>query len=90
MHGFEYWSLQKKSDVFGYCEEPVPGGRKKYGLPREDFVPETLRYLAEAIEKWIIGSEPFTARPNPDLPGYTDYDQLMRLEEWQGRGKDEA
>jgi ATP-dependent helicase/nuclease subunit B len=90
VHGFEYWSLQKKSDVFGYCEEPMPGGRKKHGLSREDFVPETLRYLVEAIEKWIIGSEPFTARPNPDLPGYTDYDQLMRLEEWQGRGKDEA
>ncbi|WP_298194130.1 double-strand break repair protein AddB [Novosphingobium sp.] len=87
VYGFEYWSLQKKSDVFGYCEEPVPEGRKKNGLPRDAFVPETLRYLTEAIEKWILGSEPFTARPNPDLPGYTDYDQLMRLEEWQGRGK---
>ena len=26
-----------------------------------------------------------TARLNPDLPGYTDYDQLMRLDEWQAR-----
>lgn len=92
VHGFEYWSLQKKSEAFGYCEEPVigEGSRKKTGLLREDFVPETLRYLTEAIEKWILGSEPFTARPNPDLPGYTDYDQLMRLEEWQGRGKSGA
>jgi ATP-dependent helicase/nuclease subunit B len=86
VHGFEYWSLQKKSDVFGYCEEPVPEGRKKTGLPREQFVPETLRFLTEAIEDYILGTKPFTARPNPDLPGYTDYDQLMRLEEWQGRG----
>ncbi|GEN98497.1 double-strand break repair protein AddB [Novosphingobium sediminis] len=87
VHGFEYWSLQKKSDVFGYCEEPVPDGkRKKTGLPRETFVSETLRFLSEAIDKWILGDAPFTARPNPDLPGYTDYDQLMRLEEWQGRG----
>lgn len=86
VHGFEYWSLQKKGDVFGYCEEPVPEGRKKTGLPRETFVAETLRFLSEAIDKWILGTDPFTARPNPDLPGYTDYDQLMRLEEWQGRG----
>ena len=84
-HRFEYWSLQKKADSFGYCEEPVLEGKKKTGLSREDFVPETLRYLTEAIDKWILGDEPFTARPNPDLPGYTDYDQLMRLEEWQGR-----
>lgn len=85
VHRFEYWSLQKKADVFGYCEEPVPEGRKKTGLPRETFVAETLRFLSEAIDKWILGTDPFTARPNPDLPGYTDYDQLMRLEEWQGR-----
>lgn len=86
VQGFEYWSLQKKSDVFGYCEEPVPGGRKKTGIPREEFVAKTEGFLIDAIDKWILGSEPFTARPNPDLPGYTDYDQLMRLEEWQGRG----
>ncbi len=91
VHGFEYWSLQKKSDVFGYCEEPVPDGkRKKTGLPRETFVSETLRFLSEAIDTWILGDAPFTARPNPDLPGYTDYDQLMRLEEWQGRGATSA
>lgn len=94
VHGFEYWSLQKKQgqDTFGYRDEPVTGegSRKKSGLARDAFVPETLRYLTEAIDKWILGSEPFTARPNPDLPGYTDYDQLMRLEEWQGRGNKSA
>jgi ATP-dependent helicase/nuclease subunit B len=86
-HGFEYWSLQKKADSFGYSEEPVPEGRKKTGLPRDAFVATTLAFLEDAIDTWILGDEPFTARPNPDLPSYTDYDQLMRLEEWQGRGK---
>ena len=28
------------------------------------------------------------ARLNPDLGGYNDYDQLMRLDEWQARGED--
>ncbi|NKJ41671.1 double-strand break repair protein AddB [Novosphingobium sp. SG720] len=84
---FEYWSLARNRERgFGYCEEPILEGRKKSGIPREDFLPETRRFLAEAIARWILGNEPFVARLNPDLPSYADYDQLMRLEEWQGRG----
>ena len=60
-------------------------GQKKSGIPREDFLPETERYLNDAIDRWLLGDDPFTARLNPDLPVYTDYDQLMRLDEWQGR-----
>jgi ATP-dependent helicase/nuclease subunit B len=84
---FEYWSLARnKQRGFGYRSEPVLEGKKQSGIPREDFLPETLRFLEEAIARWIYGNEPFTARLNPDLPGYSDYDQLMRLDEWQGRG----
>jgi ATP-dependent helicase/nuclease subunit B len=85
---FEYWSLRKSKGSatgFGECSEPILEGRKTSGVPREDFLPETERYLGEAIDRWIKGTEPFTARLNPDLPTYTDYDQLMRLDEWQAR-----
>ncbi|HQS98506.1 MAG TPA: PD-(D/E)XK nuclease family protein, partial [Novosphingobium sp.] len=83
---FEYWSLgRNKQRGFGYMDSPVLEGRKKSGLPLDEFLPETERYLREAIARWLLGSEPFTARLNPDLPSYTDYDQLMRLDEWQGR-----
>ena len=51
----------------------------------DDFLPETRRYFAEALDTWILGDAPFTARPNPDLKLYATYDQLMRLEEWLGR-----
>ena len=90
--GFEYWSLGKAKDKanphgFGYCAEPVLGGRKTSGLAREEFVSTTAHYLTDAIDRWIKGDEPFTARLNPDLPTYTDYDQLMRLDEWQGRSE---
>ncbi len=54
-------------------------------MVREDFLPDSAVYLTDAIDRWILGSEPFTARLNPDLGGYNDYDQLMRLDEWQGR-----
>ncbi|MBW8783533.1 MAG: double-strand break repair protein AddB [Novosphingobium sp.] len=84
---FEYWSLAKrrKGDGFGYCEEPIKEGAKKTGLPRNEFVEITEDFLRDAIGRWIVGSEPFTARLNPDLPGYADYDQLMRLDEWLPR-----
>jgi len=89
--GFEYWSLGKsdKSETgFGYRTEPIREGARKSGLPRAEFLGETERYLREAIETWIKGEAPFTARLNPDLGGYNDFDQLMRLEEWQARGED--
>jgi ATP-dependent helicase/nuclease subunit B len=92
---FEYWSLAKKAgqDQFGYWTEPVLEGTKKSGIARDRFLDETIRYLDDALDRWILGSEPFTARLNPDLPGYADYDQLMRLDEWivqLGNGEDAA
>ncbi|MBH0113739.1 PD-(D/E)XK nuclease family protein [Novosphingobium sp. YJ-S2-02] len=84
--GFEYWSMAKKKSgaegTFGFVEEPIPEGRKKSGIAREDFLPETRRYLDDALDNWILGNEPFTARLNPELGSYADYDQLMRLDEW--------
>lgn len=81
---FEYWSLARsdKDGDFGYTEEPLKTGRKTTGLTPEKFLPEHERFLSEAISRFILGSDPFTAKENPDYPGYADYDQLMRLEEW--------
>jgi ATP-dependent helicase/nuclease subunit B len=84
---FEYWSLgrsDKSETGFGYRQEPVLEGRKKTGLPREEFLEKTDEFLRDALARWILGSEPFTARLNPDLPSYGEYDQLMRLDEWMG------
>ena len=86
---FEYWSLSKKKEGFGYMQTPVKDGRNKSELLPEDFLPETARYLDEALDKWIIGAEPFTARLNPDIGGYNDFDQLMRLDEWFARSRSE-
>jgi len=85
---FEYWSLGKSKTSatgFGYVTTPVLTGNKRTGIPLEDFLPEALRYLDDALDRWILGDEPFTARLNPNAPGYDTYDQLMRLQEWQGR-----
>ena len=86
---FEYWSLgksDKSATKFGYSKEPIKEGKVKSGLPREQFLDFTADFLSNAISRWIKGDEAFEARFNPDLGGYNDYDQLMRLDEWQARG----
>ena len=85
---FEYWSLARsdKSETgFGSIATPLRVGNKRSGIPPEDFLPQAKHYLDDALDKWILGSQPFTARLNPDAPGYATYDQLMRLDEWVGR-----
>ena len=86
---FEYWSLgrsDKSATGFGYAAEPIKEGQRRTGLPRAEFLSQTEFFLRDALAKWILGDEPFVARLNPDLPSYGDYDQLMRLDEWQARG----
>ena len=86
--GFEYWSLKKNKDSdtgFGLIASPLLTGRKKTGIKPEAFLPEMNRYLNDALDHWILGTDPFTARLNPDAKVYNAYDQLMRLAEWLGR-----
>lgn len=91
---FEYWSFgrAKKEGGFGYREEPLRKDTRKSGLTPEQFLPEHERYLDQAITRYILGRDPFIAKENPDYPGYSDYDQLMRLEEWafEGAGQNDA
>lgn len=90
--GFEYWSLGKSKrgdNEFGYCESAAKISPKQAGIELADFLPETRRMLDEALEKWILGDEPFTARENPDAKVYTSFDHLMRLDEWIAGGDEE-
>jgi ATP-dependent helicase/nuclease subunit B len=76
---FEYWSLTRDRENFGKCVH----ADKDFGP--EEFLAHAFRNFAEAAEKWLTGTEPFTAKLNPAYAPYGDYDQLMRLEEWYGR-----
>ena len=85
---FEYWSLgsggrdASGQPTFGYVKSPILGQGNRTGVPLDEMIPETARYLDEAITRWIVGDDPFTARLNPDIGGFNDFDQLMRLDEW--------
>ena len=84
---FEYWSLAARGGTLGHVSSPV-GGRS--GIPVGEFTQRAERVLREAVDRWLLGDAPFTAKLHPEHAPYGDYDQLMRLEEWYGRGGDGA
>ena len=83
--GFEYWSLAKKGDAFGYRESPVDPLGKRDKIVTADFTSTVHAQFEEIAAAWLTGAAPFDAQVNPEVANYGDYDQLMRLEEWYGR-----
>jgi ATP-dependent helicase/nuclease subunit B len=83
--GYEYWSLAKKNGSFGYAAMPFIKSPKVGEPDAATFVSFAHAKASEAIGKWILGDAPFTAKLKPDYAVYSDYDQLMRLDEWIGR-----
>lgn len=86
---FEYWSLGKeqKSDSFGYLQSPVDPQGTRGKIVTDQFTEMAAFHFIDAVEQWLTGDAPFTAKLHPEIPTYGDYDQLMRLEEWYGRGR---
>ena len=83
---FEYWSLAKNKDKdFGYIAVPTSTRQNDKKPARADFVAFAVEQAGIAINKWILGTAPFTAKLHPEFALYGDYDQLMRLQEWNGR-----
>ncbi|MBJ7388354.1 MAG: double-strand break repair protein AddB [Sphingomonadaceae bacterium] len=82
---FEYWSLAKSKEVFGHIVVPTSTRAADEKPERADFVAFAVEQAEAAISKWILDNTPFTAKLHPEFAIYGDYDQLMRLQEWNGR-----
>jgi ATP-dependent helicase/nuclease subunit B len=83
---FEYWSLAKNKDRhFGYVSVATSTKPNDNKHAPDAFVGFIKMQAEEALKKWILGAEPFTAKLHPEYSNYADYDQLMRLQEWNGR-----
>lgn len=82
---FEYWSLAKKGDGFGFVATPVDPAGKRDRIPTDEFVAIAGSNFHEAVQAWLTGDAPFTAKLHPEFAPYAEYDQLMRLDEWYGR-----
>ncbi|MEH3158162.1 MAG: double-strand break repair protein AddB [Sphingomonas taxi] len=83
--GFEYWSLGKKRDQFGYVESPVDAEGRRDKIVTADFTAIALANFVEAAGRWLTGDDAFTAKLVPEYAPYAEYDQLMRRDEWYGR-----
>jgi ATP-dependent helicase/nuclease subunit B len=80
---FEYWSQARQSGKsYGYVSSPNLLRGKPVMEPSE-FVAHMYEQYETAIGDWLLGDKAFTAKVAPDY-AWGDYDQLMRLEEWQG------
>lgn len=82
---FEYWSLGKKRDQFGYIESPVDPDGKRDRIPTAHFTATAAHNFTEVAGKWLTGGEAFTAKLVPEYAPYAEYDQVMRRDEWYGR-----
>ncbi|MFN3433722.1 MAG: double-strand break repair protein AddB [Sphingomonas sp.] len=83
--GFEYWSLGKKRDQFGYIETPVDPEGKRDKIATAEFTTIAMKNFTDAAAEWLTGNAPFTAKLVPEYAPYAEYDQLMRRDEWYGR-----
>ncbi|KQU55626.1 double-strand break repair protein AddB [Sphingomonas sp. Leaf339] len=84
---FEYWSLAKRRDAFGFIESPVDPEGKRDRVVTDRFTAVAAHNFAEVAGLWLTGNEPFTAKLVPEYAPYADYDQLMRRDEWYGRDR---
>jgi len=84
---FEYWSMARdpKEGTLGYVDSPTGLMRNGGGVEAVDFTSYAAAQLKAAVETWLTGDAPFTAKLHPEHAPYGDYDQLMRLDEWYGR-----
>ncbi|MEP2989060.1 MAG: double-strand break repair protein AddB [Parasphingorhabdus sp.] len=81
---FEYWSLAKKFDEFGYAASPT-NPRSKDRIEADAMVDHAVAHFNDAVDRYVLGAEPMVAKLHPEYAPYADYDQLMRLEEWYGQ-----
>lgn len=82
---FEYWSLGKGKDGFGYVATPVHETGARDRIVTSEFAGIAADNFAEAAGKWLTGSEAFTAKLVPEYAPHAEYDQVMRRDEWYGR-----
>lgn len=82
---FEYWSLARLGEQFGYRQSPVAPDGKGGRIITDDFTAFVWDEFEQLVQAYLTGDTAFVAQLNPEVAHYGDYDQLMRLEEWYGR-----
>jgi len=81
---FEYWELRRdrKKGVEGAVK--AIRGQKPKAATAAAVVERAREVLADLMARYLSGQEPFV--PGEAAKRYADFDQLMRRDEWFGRG----
>jgi len=81
---FEYWELKRdrKKGVDGAVK--AIKGQKPMPATAAAVIERAREALAELSARFLLGQEPFV--PGDSAKRYADFDQLMRRDEWFGRG----
>ena len=82
----EYWSLRPDRRAEGAGKISCSYGPRSGLKSAEDAVRHAADALAELAGRFLLGDAPFMPG---ETAGYGDYDQLMRRDEWFGRGESE-
>ncbi|MEQ1509606.1 MAG: double-strand break repair protein AddB [Sphingopyxis sp.] len=87
---FEYWrsNRQPRTEQLGWKQQPFykPTKNVVRRMNPDSFVAEARVIIEQSIARYLAGNEGFIAKLAPQFAPYADFDQLMRLEEWYGRG----
>lgn len=86
---FEYWRLSGGRDKPGEARSALKDGRGEW-MDAASFAAFAAAQFADAAGRYLTGSEPFAAKLHPQYALYSDYDQLARVAEWQGRERGDA
>ncbi|PKP89662.1 MAG: double-strand break repair protein AddB, partial [Alphaproteobacteria bacterium HGW-Alphaproteobacteria-16] len=84
---FEYWSLARKGGEFGYISTPVDPAGKRDRIVTSELVDIAAANFTKTAQAYLTGDAPFEAKLHPEHAPYSDYDQLMRRDEWYGRDR---
>lgn len=81
---FEYWELKRdrKKGVDGAVK--AIRGQKPMPATAAAVIERAREALADLSARFLLGQEPFV--PGDSAKRYADFDQLMRRDEWFGRG----
>jgi ATP-dependent helicase/nuclease subunit B len=80
---FEYWRMNRHKGSFGWIDPPFL--KKDPRVTADNFTQSAWERAEVAIAAYLGGDAPFVARLVPHYALYSDFDQLMRLEEWYGQ-----
>jgi ATP-dependent helicase/nuclease subunit B len=88
INALEYWSLKAdRAKGIDGSVTPTHGSRRKLKTA-EEAVARAYDAFAELTAAWLLGDGAFA--PGDNAKRFTDYDQLMRRDEWFGQGGEVA